>query len=696
MLDPELLERLAQHPERNAPEVNAALATEGRSTVLLALVGASGVGREALRIVSERVARESAALEQHHREALGLHEDDPCELVIDLERALVTHAEAPDEVRDAVLDRNRSDPFFVLAASCHPRATVKALELAATWGARAPVLERLWLALAPSEALPPLVAEEWTQEDDPLLREAVARWTRDAALLELLSRDPARQVRRAVASNHAADAIRGRLALEDPAAEVRARAAASLGEHGGRVTIDSGRFAAALRAMQEGGTLTADVAGALGSAGPLLDEEGAMWAARLLPRERVVALVETCSPVDSPSSVGLAVGVGLRPPDDPQSGVDDDYRDLVLESAKALSNSLERNGVLTGKARLAAWIARALATNQVRGPLELLADLELSPIAGEALVLGRALESDDRVAELCSFALGRDVVPPALMELAWRASSVSDEVVIELARKVARARPRGRDLPDDEIDLDPGRRSQGVLEQVVLAACRSVTFAPRAALTAVALDSRRVRYVLTAMPSWRGRLSGVMLGRVLKQNVGALTAGPAEARYRGEQMRGWTERLLNDIELAIALAIGHITVEVLVERLTNGRHKLEDGVGLAAAADARAAVSGSETIRPLVAWSTRNRNQSEGALAVWLLLEHHDRPRPSSMIASAVDSLSAGAVSPSVVEALAWLERRRPGRLETIVAQTPRGKASVASGIARAYRAVGGLRDERG
>jgi hypothetical protein len=692
MLDPELLDRLAEHPERNAPEVNAALAAEGRSTVLLALVRSPAAGAEALRILARRLAVEAAALEAGHREAFGIHEDDPCEVVQDLERALVAHPDAPAEVRDELLARRPGDPFFVLAAASHPRATPTALERAATWPARAPVLERLWLALVPSDALPPMLAEAWSQDDDPSLREATARWSRDPAILERLSRDPARQVRRAVASNHAADVLRARLSGDDPAAEVRARAAAALGEHGGRVTVDSGRFAAALRAMQEGGALTADVAGALGAAGTALDEEGAMWAARLLPRDRVVALVEACGDRDQASSNGLAVGLGLRAPDDPRTGGEEDYRELVLEVAKALSASTERLGLLTGKARLAAWIAQALATTRVRSTAELLDDLDTSPIASEPLVLGRVLGSEARLLEACELALRRESVAPGLFELAWASPQITDERIVELARKVARSRPRGRDLPDDEIDLDPWKRPQPVVEQVVLAACRSVIFAPRAALAAVALDSRRVRYVLTAMPSWRGRLSGVMLGRVLKQNVGALTAGPAEARYRGEQMRGWTERLLNDIELSVALAIGHITVDVLVERLTSGRHRLEDGVGLAAAAEARAAVAGVEAIRPLLAWATRNRNQSEGALAAWLLLEHHDRVRPSSMIASAVDSLSSSAVAPAVIEALAGLERRQPGRLETIVAQTPRGKASVASALARAYRAVGGLR----
>lgn len=421
-----------------------------------------------------------------------------------------------------------------------------------------------------------------------------------------------------------------------------------------------------------------------------------MWAARLLPRERVVALVAACGDREGAASTGLSIGVGLRDPADARLGGEEDFRELVVEVAKAFSGASERYHDLTGKARIAAWVGDGLAAAKALGATRLLADLEVSPIAADPAVLARATASVEALVELVAAAAPREAVAPTILELAWGSPAIDDATVVALARKLARARPRGRELPDDELDLDPASRSAAVLEEVVLAACRQATLSPRAALTAVALDSRRVRYVLTAMPAWRGRLSGVMLGRVLKQHVGALTAGPSEARYRGEQMRGWTERLLNDIEFAIALAIGHITVEVVVERLESGRHRLEDGVGLAAAADARAAVSGSETIRPLVAWANRRRNDSQGALAVWLLLERHDRARPSSMIASAVDSLaSSGGVATGVIEALAALERRRPGRLPTVLAQTPRGKATVASAMARAYRAVGGLRDER-
>src|SRR5262249_14553272 len=155
-------------------------------------------------------------------------------------------------------------------------------------------------------------------------------------------------------------------------------------------------------------------------------------------------------------------------------------------------------------------------------------------------------------------------------------------------------------------------------------------------------------------------------------------------------------------EVAIALAVGHLTAAEVVSRVSLGRQPIDDGLNLAYGAEARAAVEGAPSIAPILAWATKARTQSEPALAVWLLLERFDRERPSSLIASSIDSLTSaaprgGAATPtkavvhaSVTDALAVMERRRPGRLEKIHPQSPRGRATLASAIARAYRAVGG------
>ena len=272
-----------------------------------------------------------------------------------------------------------------------------------------------------------------------------------------------------------------------------------------------------------------------------------------------------------------------------------------------------------------------------------------------------------------------------------------DARLVELAARVARPKKRAEELPEDEVDLDPAERPLEVLEKAVLAVAVRAHVSPRAALAAVALDARRVRYVLSAMPQWKGRLGGGRLARVLRQHAGAITAGNAEARARASRIEGWTERLLSELELAMALAVGHVTGAEVARRIAIGRQAVEDGINIAFGAEVRAALEGPASVAPILAWATKNRTALPAALAVWLLLEKLDRERGPTLVASSIDSLagSHGVLPPCVCDALAIAEQRRPGRLETIHPQSPRGRATLASAIARAYRAIGGMRDER-
>ncbi|HZO15186.1 MAG TPA: hypothetical protein VFB62_18050, partial [Polyangiaceae bacterium] len=475
MLDPELFAQLARHPEKNAPEVNLALAEEGQGAVLLALARSPAVHAEALRTIGERVARDGDALEREHEDDDEEHEP----LVLELERLLIAHPNAPGDVRDAMLARHERDPFFVLAAATHAHATDRAIELAACWPCRYPVLDRPWIALMPG--LAPLVAEAWAQDEDVLLRETVALHARAADVLRALARDPSRQVRRAVASNEHAAELRGALS-EDRAVEVRARAAAPLGATRTRVTIDSPRFVAAHRAMQQGGVLSPDVAGALAQARADIDEEGAMLAARVLPPERVLGLVRAFSENSAcQAAVGLAAGLALRRPD--ETGGEEGLRELVSEAAKALTPAAAQYGNLTGKARLATWIAEGIAASNAIDRKLLVSELCTGAVGGEVQVLARGTVCRPAMAdELFRAANGAEQVPAALLDIAWRSSSLDDEGVSAMARRIARAKRRGQDLPDDELDLDPRLRSLPVLESVVLAASRHAVFSPRAAL----------------------------------------------------------------------------------------------------------------------------------------------------------------------------------------------------------------------
>jgi hypothetical protein len=202
------------------------------------------------------------------------------------------------------------------------------------------------------------------------------------------------------------------------------------------------------------------------------------------------------------------------------------------------------------------------------------------------------------------------------------------------------------------------------------------------------------------MPTWKGSLTGARLARVLRSYAGALSAAarptassPPSTGPRPASVARWTDRKLTEIEAAIAIAIGDLTVDELLRRMLAGSVRLQDGLVMAAAIEARAALDGPATFAPLLDYAAANRSKDAAALALWMLL---DRTRASSLIGSAVDGLAiAGSVvAPAVCEALATLERRAPGRLETVHAQSPRGRATVASAIARAYRAFGGMRDE--
>jgi hypothetical protein len=116
--------------------------------------------------------------------------------------------------------------------------------------------------------------------------------------------------------------------------------------------------------------------------------------------------------------------------------------------------------------------------------------------------------------------------------------------------------------------------------------------------------------------------------------------------------------------------------------------------------EARAAIDGAPTLEPLVEHLAKERSRDSAALAAWLLVERLDRVRSPTGIAAALDapwiapkiaSASRSMIPSGLSEALATLERRAPGRLAEAMPQTPRGRAVLASGIARAYRALGGM-----
>jgi hypothetical protein len=693
MLDPASIEKLAESPELNDPLLNVALAEEGGASVLLALVSCPLLGAQAIDVIAERLMREVETLEASEEGSDGAP-------TLELERKIIGHPNAPPAVRDATLAKHGDEAFFVLSGGAHPEATHRALAALATWPSASPLHDRPWLPSLVAAASHPSLLANWA-EGSELLREAAALLSSDAALLERLSRDPSRRVRRAVAGNASAGEIRSRLADRDAAAEVRARARRATG-----VRADEIGFAACLRAMQAGGTLAGDVRRALLDAGSALDEEGAFLGAGHLDQEELHTLVaQATGPDQDPLDArGAGVGVGLALRRAAVFGQADDGHDTPLSNdivhLVTRQSSVETR--LTGKARVALWIVQCLS----RSRLISASDLHLiapGALAGDRMVLHRWAASSSASACLEALLEPTSPVPTSVVELSWRNPAVSDEAIVALCRRVAPSARSDRELPEDELDLAPLARPLPVLERAVLAAIARVPVSPRAALAAIALEPRRCRYVLSAMPTWKGPLTGARLARVLRSHAGALSAAarpPSGAAPpsgpRPASIARWTERKLIEVEAAIAIAVGDLTVVELVRRLQVGSIRIQDGLAMAAGIEARAAVDELATFAPLLDFAAARRAKDAAALALWMLLENLDRVRPASLIGSAIDGLtvSGSVVAPAVCEALATLERRSPGRLETVHAQSPRGRATIASAIARAYRAFGGMRDE--
>ncbi|NUQ75588.1 MAG: M24 family metallopeptidase [Polyangiaceae bacterium] len=493
MLDRATIERLSRTPEKNAPMLNVALAEEGFAPVLLALARSPAVGPEAIQVINERIANEG--------DDVGRDREAPADehfvsQAAELDRLLAAHPNASGHALDSIVARHPNDPFFILAAATHPRATITGVLRAVDWPAASPMHDRLWLALLDPALVPPLTLEEWAQDaQNPLRREAAARIGRDAASLRTLSHDKDRRVRRAVASNRHAGDERHRLAHEDPAPEVRARAGGPRGYGGeaghgeqseaardGTSIVETARFAAALRAMNAGGVLAPDVVRALAGPAEKLDEEGAFFAAVVLPRAELLQCLELVLDLGmhSPQAKNLAAGLALRPPVPPGTPAaeepEGEHADLVYDAVKSLSRTTTADSRLTGKARLCAWTAEGLAAAQVIEPGRIAYELEKNPLAADRMILARSCAIRPSLAQdlYAPEPPGPSSIPASVLEIAWSDPAAPEALVIDLAGRVAKAKKRAEDILEDEVDLDPSRRSLETLERVVLAATQRV------------------------------------------------------------------------------------------------------------------------------------------------------------------------------------------------------------------------------
>ena len=568
--------------------------------------------------------------------------------------------------------------------------------------------DRTWLGLIEPRAVSPLTLAAWATDDDELVREAAARLSDEPSCSSPLPRIPRAARRRAVAANPGAP--RGAIdrLLSDTACEVRARAAAREARaqdsgdpiaEGRSAFVTSARFKAAVGAMRVGGTVAADVVRAFRS-GPL-DEEGARLAARALDDAVVAELVG--SRQGGPEvDLAFAAGIAFRDLEDKE----DHGAGLLAHCAHALADSDHTGSLLTGKGRLARWLAEGVARASQHAHRELIDALGARTLAADRMVLGAVVGASgttaERVATVCADALGSSSpLPIALLEAAWKNAGVSDEAVARIAARLGPIDAEGS--LEQEVDLDPRSRPLALHEHIGVALVGKTPLSPRAALALVALEPRRVRYILTALPQWKGVLTGSNVARVLKAHAGALSAaGPSAQKRPTQAAASWTQRRLDEVELAVALAVRDISPDEALKRIVSGYATMTQGPPLAAGLEARATLDGIAAVEPLVEYLARERSRDGAVLAAWLLVEGLDRARSPTAIAAALDApwvlprLPAGSQSRSMVplgrsEAFATLERRSPGRLAAAVPQTPRGRAALASGIARAYRAPRGM-----
>jgi len=171
-----------------------------------------------------------------------------------------------------------------------------------------------------------------------------------------------------------------------------------------------------------------------------------------------------------------------------------------------------------------------------------------------------------------------------VVELCWRDPTVSDDAVVDTRRKIAPSTRAQRELPRTISIIGPSRRRLAVRRERFSRHRANVGVAA-AALAAIALEPRRCRYVLSAMPTWKGHATGARLARVLRSNAGALFC-PSTTEPRAPSPTGTAtgERgpldgsSATEAEAAIATPVGDLTAAELLRRIASGAIKLEEGV----------------------------------------------------------------------------------------------------------------------
>ena len=732
MLDPRTIRALSARPADNGRELNVAIAEEGDAHALVSLSRWVNVDAVVLDAIVTRVLS-GAPIES------GLADEDPPKIEIPwepsdeprpqrpwtLERALLSlvamHPNAPARALTNIVSRHPDEPGFLLATALAPSAPEPLLDRVAAARARSALHDRPWIDLLAARHDARALSERWSESAQEPLREAAARLTHHEPTLDRLSRDASRRVRRAVALNPSATTARARLAIEDPAIEVRA--CAMHPPHPRGAPQASRALARSARSFERGGELDPRVVEAITTHADSLDPELAWLSGLVLDLDelRPVALALAEHDASHPSSRAILASTMVRPAESASPAQDAAAR---AELSSLLARAIVRSYVpsssdakgLTGHARLVAFLSELLADRTLVDDESLTEGLSHGALVGDPALASRWIPLREarqagfthRLAEALTRAAARGGRPGACaLEAAWRDRSIELPELVKLARVVKprreagahlRGRADGTRVAHVDLDLDPSLRAPGDLSRLVEALEPWVKLSMRAVLVflaatprALSVGGRDLRQFVANVPgetNGQGAVDGVVASQL--QRILRAARGASEVETRVAKIDAHAD----EAGVAVALLAQTARAGDIVAIL--GRdHRLNDGVFLAAIVEALWALGRRDDVKALIDALGARRRDHAASLVAWLIVGELDRARSTSVFAGALDEPIASTAQgphPAVCQALGIVERRAPGTLERLRASTRTGQALVVNALARAYPGLVGGR----
>jgi len=706
MLDPRTIRALAARPGDNGRELNVAIAEEGDAHALVSLLRHPHLEGEAVATIAARVLAsagiEVGPEEEPPRIEIPWEPTDeprptrPWTLDRGLLALVVAHPNAPAGTLVSIAERHAGEPGFVLGAAIAAHAPIALAERLATWPSRSALHDRMWIDLLAARPDMRELVEMWSTSESELLREAAARLSHDAAVLERLAHDSKRRVRRSVALNPSATSIRARMIEHDDAVEVRACAESPPQPHGS--TQASRALARAARALERGGDRCEAAAEAIVANAHAIDPELAWLAGLVLDPEVVAQVAQSLVEHDAQNpSVRALIGAAMvRPGDDRASRVE-----LAGVLARAIVGSYvpastEARG-LTGQARLVTFLAELLSDTTLVDEPSLVSGIAHGALVSDPALMVRWVRSRSAkvpglmgriLSGLVRVAATEGVRPPAsVLEAAWSDASIAVADVAKLARIVRarrdaeshlRGRADGTRVQPIDFDPDPSMRPGAEMTRVIEAIDPWVRVSPRAALVFLAATPKALAIGGSELRQWGDGVVASQLQRILRATRGSTAGDPRVARL---------DLHADAAGIAAALLAKTANGTEVASLLQRGL-RLADGMLFAARIGALRALDRRDDVRVLVDVISARRRDDAASLCAWLVVGEIDRPRTVSVLAGALDApcacTSTGPL-PAVCEALTVLERRSPGTLERLRASSRDGRTAVVNALARAY-----------